>query len=85
MPSARGSKRGKSRSDDRVTMKIDRPLWERMEQLLNAHPEWGFTSVPEFVRRAVDSEIRARTDERSNRVISLCFAPDGEGKRRKGP
>lgn len=66
-------------------MKIDRPLWERMEKLLKAHPEWGFTSVPEFVRRAIDAEITARTEESSSRVINLCFSPDSADKHRTAP
>lgn len=72
-----------SAKDDRVTLKIDRPLWKRMEQLIKEHPEWGIISVPEFVRRAIDSEIRTRNEEGSNRVITLCFSPGSDGRRRK--
>lgn len=69
--------------DDRVTLKIDRPLWRKMEQEINDHPEWGIISVPEFVRRAIDSEIRTRKEEASSRVITLCFSPQTKGKHRK--
>jgi len=69
--------------DDRVTLKIDRRLWKRIEQEIAEHPEWGVISVPEFVRRAIDSEFRNRKEEASNRVITLCFSPHTKGRRRK--
>jgi len=71
--------------DDRVTMKIDRKLWNEIESLINSHPEWGVISVPEFVRRAIDSEIRTRMEPETRRVISLCLSPETEDKRHKGP
>ena len=71
--------------DDRVTLKIDRALWRKIDELIKANPEWGMSSVSEFVRRAIDSEIRARKEEKGNRVITLCLAPESKGKRRKGP
>jgi len=70
--------------DDRVTLKMDRALWRKIEELIKGHPEWGIVSVSDFVRRAIDSEIRARKEEDRNRVIDLCFAPESEGRRRKG-
>jgi hypothetical protein len=69
--------------DDRVTLKMDRPLWNQIQHMIETHPEWGIISVPDFVRRAVDSEMRARMEQSSSRVITLCFAPESEGKRRK--
>jgi hypothetical protein len=71
--------------DARVTMKVERPLWNRMQRLIDSHPEWGILSVPEFVRRAIDSEIRARKEEESRRVISVCLSRGTKGKRRKAP
>jgi len=71
--------------DDRVTLKMDRALWKKIEELVKANPEWGLSSVSEFVRRAIDSEIRARKEEKGSRVITLCLAPESKGKRRKDP
>lgn len=64
-------------------MKVDRALWENVQGLIDEHPEWGIISVPEFVRRAIDSEIRARREAESSRVINLRIAPSaptGKGK-----
>jgi len=74
-----------SSKDDRVTMKLDRPLWDEMERLISEHPQWGIISVPEFVRRAIDSEIRTRKDEDGTRVINVCLSPETRDRRRKGP
>jgi hypothetical protein len=70
--------------DDRVTMKVERQLWEEMEKLVESHPEWGILSVPEFVRRAIDSEMRTRKDADRTRTISLCLSPHTTDIRRKG-
>lgn len=70
--------------DGRVTMKVERQLWEEMEKLIASHPEWGILSVPEFVRRAIDTEIRARKDADKTRTINLCLVPHTKGSRRKG-
>lgn len=70
--------------DDRVTMKVERQLWEEMDRLIQTHPEWGILSVPEFVRRAIDTEMRSRKDAEKSRTISLCLAPQTRGSRRKG-
>ena len=69
--------------DTRVTLKLDRPLWNRIQELIEAHPEWGVVSVPDFIRRAVETEIKSRK-EQSARVINLCFAPDSEDTSHKG-
>lgn len=71
--------------NNRVTLKLDKPLWARIEALLKKHPEWGIISVPDFVRRAIDSEIRLREEMLSSRVINACLSPDSEDRRRKGP
>jgi len=56
-------------------MKLDRPLWESVQTLIDRHPEWGILSVPEFVRRAIDSEMRSRREAVSSRVINLQITP----------
>lgn len=56
-------------------MKLDRPLWESVQKLIDRHPEWGILSVPEFVRRAIDSEMRSRREAESSRVINLQITP----------
>ena len=56
-------------------MKLDRALWESVQKLIDSHPEWGILSVPEFVRRAIDSEMRVRREAESSRVISLQITP----------
>jgi hypothetical protein len=71
--------------DDRITMKFEKALWRRIESLVKSHPEWGIISVPDFVRRAVENEIRRRQEEGSNRVLTLCFSPESADKRRKAP
>lgn len=70
--------------DDRVTMKVERQLWEEMEKLIHAHPEWGILSVPEFVRRAIDSEMRSRKESEKSRTINLCLDSRTKDSRRKG-
>lgn len=71
--------------DDRVTLKIDRKLWKKIADLIGSHPEWGIVSVPEFVRRAIDSEIQARKEAETSRVIRLCLSSESEGGRRRDP
>ena len=66
-------------------MKIDRALWESIRDQISDHPEWGILSVPEFVRRAVDNELRTRNEAESSRVISLHLSPDSKYKSRRGP
>lgn len=68
-----------------MTLKIEKKLWKEMENLIESHPEWGVISVPEFVRRAIDSEIRARKEPGDSRVISLRFSPESEDKHRTDP
>ena len=68
-----------------MTLKIDKPLWKKIEGLIKSHPEWGVISVPEFVRRAIDSEIRARKEAETSRVITLCLSSENEDKRRTDP
>ena len=71
--------------DTRVTLKLERALWMRVEELIRSHPEWGVISVPDFVRRAIDTEIGKRAEAGSNRVLNFTFSPDSEDKPRKNP
>lgn len=66
-------------------MKFDKALWRRVESLVKSHREWGIVSVPDFVRRAVENEIKTRQEEDSNRVLTLCFSSESADKRRKAP
>lgn len=59
---------------------MDRALWERVQGLIDTHPEWGILSVPEFIRRAIDSELRHRMEADSSRTISLQITPMNPGK-----
>ncbi len=56
-------------------MKLDRALWVSVQKMIDEHPEWGILSVPEFIRRAIDSEVRVRTEAETSRVINLRIAP----------
>ncbi len=71
--------------DTRVTLKLERALWTRVEELIRAHPEWGIISVPDFVRRSIDTEIYKRIEAGSNRVLNFTFSPDSEDKHRRNP
>lgn len=70
-----------TRKDTRVTMKLDRELWNKMEQLIGAHPEWGILSVPEYVRRAIDADLRSRTADDSARAVRAGPSRGAGGKR----
>lgn len=59
-------------------MKLDRALCDRIQCLIDEHPEWGIISVPEFIRRAIDSEIRFRNDTVSSRIINLQITPGSQ-------
>jgi hypothetical protein len=71
--------------DTRVTLKLERALWTRVEELIRTHPEWGIISVPDFVRRSIDTEIHRRMEAGSNRVLNFTFSPDSEDNRRRIP
>lgn len=63
---------------------MDRALWQSVQELIEEHPEWGIMSVPEFVRRAIDSELRARREAESSRIINLRISPS-QHRKSKGP
>lgn len=64
---------------------MDRALWQSVQKLIDEHPEWGIISVPEFVRRAIDSEVRARREAESSRVINLSIQPSQHRKAKGEP
>jgi hypothetical protein len=61
----------KSPKDSRVTLKFDKGFWDLVAKEIDKHPEWGVKSVPDFVRRAVDNELNARTKSIDRKVIEL--------------
>ena len=63
----------KSPKDNRVTLKFDKGFWDLVAKEIDNHPEWGVKSVPDFVRRAVDNELNARTRSEGRKVIELRF------------
>lgn len=64
-------------------MKLDRALWVSVQKLIDEHPEWGILSVPEFIRRAIDSEVRVRSEAENSRIINLRIAPQAPEAARK--
>jgi hypothetical protein len=73
--------------DDRVTLKFDKEFWNLVAKEIDEHPEWGVTSVPDFVRRAVDNELNARRKSTDRKMIELRFNSRGsqEDIRDKAP
>ena len=71
--------------DTRVTLKLERALWTRVEGLIKEHPEWGIISVPDFVRRSIDTEIHKRMEAGSSRVLNFTFVPESEDRNRRIP
>jgi hypothetical protein len=66
-------------------MKLERALWERVQRLIDEHPEWGILSVPEFIRRAIESEMRLRNEAMNSRVINLEIMPVAPDEMRRPP
>ncbi|MCJ7606273.1 MAG: hypothetical protein MUO94_00305 [Thermoplasmata archaeon] len=64
--------------DNRVTMKLERALWLRIKELIQSNPQWGIVSVPDFVRRAIDSEVNSRLSRANTRDVTLRPYPSGE-------
>ncbi len=73
--------------DDRVTIKIDRGLWKVITEQIEKHPEWGMSSVSDFIRRSVDRELEYRTMTAGQKMIEIQLNPGRprEGSRDKGP
>lgn len=40
-----------------VNLKLPKDLVEMVEKFIEEHPEWGYTSVPEFVKEAIRDYI----------------------------
>ncbi|MDH4123378.1 MAG: hypothetical protein OEV21_04785 [Thermoplasmata archaeon] len=61
------------KSDNRITIKLDPPLWKAISKEIDSHPEWGIKSVSEFVRRAIDHELILRRNATGRRIIELSL------------
>jgi len=74
-------------SDDRVTIKIDRVLWKAISKQVEEHPEWGMSSVSDFIRRAVDRELEYRMMVREHKTLEIDLIPrkSREGIRDRAP
>lgn len=70
---ARGT--GRESKDNRVTIKIDRALAEAIAAHIRDHPEWGITSVSEFIRRSIDRELDYRTNTSGKKVLEIKLTP----------
>jgi len=66
---------GRGSKDDRVTIKIDRALAEAIAAQIRDHPEWGVTSVSEFIRRSIDREIDYRTSTSGKKILEIKLTP----------
>lgn len=77
----------KAVSDNRVTIKIDRTLWEVLTEQIEKHPEWGMASVSDFIRRSVDRELEYRTMTAGQKIVEIHLNPGRprEGSRDKDP
>ena len=73
--------------DDRVTIKIDRTLWKVITEQIERHPEWGMSSVSDFIRRSVDRELEYRTMTAGQKTLEIQLNPGSarEGSRDRGP
>ena len=79
-------KRKASRSDRRVTIKLDPTLYRAVSSIVDEHPEWGITSVSDFVRRAIDHELTIRNMSVDRKVIEISLnEPSREDSQRKAP
>ncbi len=67
--------RKKAVSDDRVTIKIDRALWKVITKHIEKHPEWGMSSVSDFIRRSVDRELEYRTMTAGQKMVEIQLNP----------
>lgn len=79
--------RKKAVLDDRVTIKIDRALWKVITEQIESHPEWGMSSVSDFIRRSVDRELDYRTMTAGQKMVEIQLTPGHprEGSRDRDP
>ena len=82
---ARGA--GRESKDSRVTIKIDRALAEAIAAQIRDHPQWGITSVSEFIRRSIDRELDYWTNTSGKKVLEIKLTPahSPDDIRRTGP
>ena len=59
------------KTDDRVNIKLPRDLCKLISQKIREHPEWGIRSISDFVRRAMDNELRIRLGDIDRKVIEI--------------
>jgi len=62
-------------ADDRVTIKIDKDLWSVIDRQIREHPEWGMSSVSDFIRRSVDRELEYRALTAGQKMIEIQLSP----------
>jgi metal-responsive CopG/Arc/MetJ family transcriptional regulator len=72
--------------DRRTSIKISKTLYNEISKEISAHPEWGMSSVSEFVRRAIDHELSARRMQVERKTIELILTDlvNKAGTRGKG-
>ncbi|HEX9907872.1 MAG TPA: hypothetical protein VGB78_05325 [Thermoplasmata archaeon] len=77
----------KAVTDNRVTIKIDKALWKVILNQIENHPEWGMSSVSDFIRRSVDRELEYRTMTAGQKMLEIQLTPRGlpRDSRDKGP
>jgi hypothetical protein len=71
------SGRKKPIPDDRVTIKIDKELWKVLSDQIEKHPEWGMSSVSDFIRRSVDRELEYRMMTSGQKMVEIQLTPRG--------
>jgi len=59
------------KADDRVNIKLPRDLCQLISEKIREHPEWGIRSISDFVRRALDNELRTRLGDIDRKVIEI--------------
>jgi len=67
----------KSRASDtegRRSIKISASLYHAISEEIREHPEWGISSVSEFIRRAIDRELSARRSLKDRKTIELILS-----------
>lgn len=70
---AKAEKKKDLRPDKRVTIKLDPTLYRAVATLVDKHPEWGITSVSDFIRRAIDHELTMRSMSADRKIIEISL------------
>jgi len=79
-------KKVKSDKEKRISIKVSESLYEVISKEIKKHPEWGMSSVSEFIRRAIDHELQARKSTDNRKIIEIVMNEEAsrEGTRRRG-